>query len=144
MLSTTLILGLSAFANAAPSYKRNTTTSTPRHYLSESITNQTFFNGSCTAETVSIRKEWRSLTDIEKKAFVDAELCLMALPNQTSLPGATTRFDDFQAAHQQGTNTTYGDVIHYTVSFLKLSTWTLLINSAGNVPSLAPMANACS
>lgn len=49
-------------------------------------------------------------------AFVDAELCFMALPNKTNLAGATNRFDDFQAAHQQGTNDTYGDIIHYTVS----------------------------
>jgi hypothetical protein len=122
MLSVAILVGLSSLATASPYFARdyrngisNTTTLTPGHYLSANITDQTFFNGSCTAETVSVRKEWRSLTDVEKSAFVDAELCLMALPNKTSLPGATTRFDDFQAAHQQGTNTTYGDIIHYTV-----------------------------
>lgn len=49
-------------------------------------------------------------------AFINAELCLMALPNKTSLPSTTTRFDDFQAADQQRTNDTYGDIIHYTVA----------------------------
>ncbi|KAK6586432.1 hypothetical protein PZA11_001489 [Diplocarpon coronariae] len=51
-------------------------------------------------------------------AFVDAELCTMALPNKTSLPGSKSRFDDFQAAHQLATNYTYGDIIHYTTQFL--------------------------
>lgn len=49
-------------------------------------------------------------------AFVNAEVCIMGLPAQSGLPGALSRFDDFQAVHQQGTNQTKGDVIHYTVS----------------------------
>lgn len=89
------------------------------HYLPANITSRTFFNGTCTADNLVVRKEWRSLTHDEKLAFVDAEKCMMALPNKTSNPGALDRFSDFQAAHQQGTNTTYGDVIHYTVSFSK-------------------------
>ncbi|KAH9219820.1 hypothetical protein DL95DRAFT_457086 [Leptodontidium sp. 2 PMI_412] len=120
MYSPSLLLSLVSLASAASHIARNCNSSTsynttlPGHFLPANITNRTFFNNSCTADTVSIRKEWRSLTHEEKLAFVNAELCLMALPNKTDLPGATTRFDDFQAAHQQGTNATYGDIIHYT------------------------------
>lgn len=154
MLSLSLLPGLSTFATSASSYIRdisNTTTSSttslPGRYLPENITTRTSYNDSCTAETVSIRKEWRSFTDSEKEAFVDAKICLMALPNQTDLPGATTRFDKLEAAHQQGTNTTYRDVIHYTVSsscptltMVAMSTYysTLtIIPFPGNVPGLA-------
>jgi tyrosinase len=112
-MRSSFLLGLATFTSASPLTSRNA--SVPGHYLAESITSQTFFNNTCTPETVSTRKEWRSLTHDEKMAFVDAELCLMSLPAKTGLPGATTRFDDFQAAHQQGTNTSYGDIIHYTV-----------------------------
>lgn len=130
MHSFSILLGLATLASCTPPLPRNcnttsynttapfptNTTTLPGHYLPSNITSRTFFNNTCTPETVTIRKEWRSLTHTEKIAFVDAELCLMALPNKTDLPGSTTRFDDFQAAHQQGTNDTYGDIIHYTVS----------------------------
>ncbi|KAH8648988.1 hypothetical protein BGZ60DRAFT_509291 [Tricladium varicosporioides] len=89
------------------------------------ITNRTFYNNSCTPETASIRKEWRSLTHTEKMAFVNAELCLMSLPGRSGLPGAQSHFDDFQAAHQQGTNTSDGDIIHYTPQFLAWHRWQL-------------------
>ncbi|EKD21315.1 uncharacterized protein L3040_000650 [Drepanopeziza brunnea f. sp. 'multigermtubi'] len=119
MLSITILLGLMNLASAAPYVATNyTNTTLPGRYLPANVTGQTFFNGSCTPETMTIRKEWRSLTHDEKMAFIDAELCAMALPNITDWPGSTTRFDDFQAAHQQGTNTTYGDIIHYTAQFL--------------------------
>ena len=40
------------------------------------------------------------LTDSEKLAYIDAELCLMAKPSTSDLPGTQTRFDDLQAIHQ--------------------------------------------
>lgn len=75
-----------------------------------------------TAENVQIRKEWRNLTDTEKTAFIDAELCLMSAAGQTGLPGAVGRYDDLQAVHQHFTNTTLGnitgvDIVHGVVSF---------------------------
>lgn len=36
----------------------------------------------------------------EKAAYIDAELCLMKKPAVHNLPGAQTRFDEFQAIHQ--------------------------------------------
>ena len=123
MLSLSFILGLASIASSSPLVSRNATNSTftPGHYLAESITSQTFYNNTCTAESVSIWREWRSLTHDEKIAFVDAKLCLMNLPAISGLPGAQSRFDDFQAGHQQGTNTSDGDIIHYTVSYTTLS-----------------------
>lgn len=119
MLYLPVLLGIASLTSATPLAPRAVnTTVTNGHYLAENITSQTFFNGTCTADNVVVRKEWRSLTDVEKQAFIDAESCMISLPNKTSLPGSTTRFDDFQAAHQQGTNTTYGDIIHYTASFI--------------------------
>ncbi|KAF8853844.1 hypothetical protein BDZ45DRAFT_657373 [Acephala macrosclerotiorum] len=75
-----------------------------------------------TADTVEVRKEWRSLTDTEKAAYIDAELCLMALDGETGLPGAVGRFDDLQAVHQHWTNTTNGDIIH-SGQFLPWHRW---------------------
>lgn len=155
MLSLTVLLGLSSLAVAhfpphhdkkthatRPSYPIiNTTediTSLPGHYLAANITSQHFFNNSCTAESLSVRKEWRSLTHEEKMAFIDAELCVMSLPGTSGLPGAVSRFDDFQAAHQQGTNATDGDQIHYTVSSRPTLEVEFVINiRVGHFPCMA-------
>jgi tyrosinase len=112
-MRTSFLLGFATLVSASLLTFRNA--SAPGRNLAENVTSQTFFNNNCTFENVSIRKEWRSLTYEEKMAFVNAELCLMSLPAKTGLLGAATRFDDFQAAHQQGTNTSDGDIIHYTV-----------------------------
>ena len=40
-----------------------------------------------------------TLKDEEKKAYIDAELCLMSKPSELGLRGSRTRFDDFQVAH---------------------------------------------
>jgi tyrosinase len=41
------------------------------------------------------------LANAEKLAYLDAELCLMKKPATLGLPGAKTRFDEFQALHQR-------------------------------------------
>lgn len=101
----------------------------------------TFYNGTCTAETVSIRKEWRNLAESEKTAYLDAVNCLIDLPAQTSLSGVTNRFSDLQATHRDKTNATVngvyvGDIIHSVVSSFTLSSkiqlnshWTYRANS---------------
>ena len=96
------------------------------HYLPREITDRTFFDGGCTEGNVLVRKEWRSLSHEEKVAFIEAQKCMMAMPNSTDNPGALDRFSDFQASHQQGTNQTDGDVIHYTVCILWYARWRLV------------------
>lgn len=41
-----------------------------------------------------------TLSKKEKKAYIDAELCLMKKPAKLGLPGATVRFEELQANHQ--------------------------------------------
>ncbi|KAF3769370.1 hypothetical protein M406DRAFT_65644 [Cryphonectria parasitica EP155] len=89
-----------------------------------SDTRPTFFNGSCNADTLTIRKEWRNLSDDEKKAFLDAENYLInTAPAQTALDGVISRFSDLQGLHRFKTNTTIDgvyvqDIIHNVGQFL--------------------------
>ncbi|KAH8647224.1 hypothetical protein BX600DRAFT_484524 [Xylariales sp. PMI_506] len=85
--------------------------------------NLTLFNGTCNADVVTVRKEWRNMAADEKSAYLEAELCLMALPAQTNLSGVTSRFSDLQALHRYKTNTTISglyvqDIIHNVGQFL--------------------------
>jgi len=55
-------------------------------------------HGSC--RDILRRKEWRALTDDEKKCYIDAVKCLQSRPaHNTSRPESWTRFDEFQATH---------------------------------------------
>lgn len=70
--------------------------------------------GSCTLETLRVRRDWRALTHEERRAYIDSILCLQQLPPQTPsylAAGAKTRYDDFVATH---INQTWH--IHRTVS----------------------------
>lgn len=46
----------------------------------------------------------RNLADSEKRAYVDAELCLMDSPAQLEVPGLQTRWDDLQWIHISQSN----------------------------------------
>ncbi|OAT01056.1 hypothetical protein, variant 2 [Blastomyces dermatitidis ER-3] len=59
------------------------------------------------------RKAWHTLSNSEKQAYIDAELCLMRKPPKTAFKGVITRFDDFQALH---VHTAYMN--HYVGAFL--------------------------
>ncbi|TLD33725.1 hypothetical protein PspLS_01635 [Pyricularia sp. CBS 133598] len=41
-----------------------------------------------------------TLSNADKKAYIDAELCLMDKPASLGLPGTRTKFDELQAIHQ--------------------------------------------
>lgn len=72
-------------------------------------------SGSCNLLNAAIRREWSTLSQQERKAYIDAELCLMSKPTQdpTFAPGARNRYDDFVAVHINQTLS-----IHGTANFL--------------------------
>ncbi|KAH8433182.1 tyrosinase family protein [Aspergillus melleus] len=72
----------------------------------------------CNPHTASVRREWGSLSKIERKNYIDAALCLASKPSKSPrsfAPGARNRHDDFVATH---INQTW--YIHGTGNFL---TW---------------------
>ncbi|KAH7364797.1 hypothetical protein BKA65DRAFT_492035, partial [Rhexocercosporidium sp. MPI-PUGE-AT-0058] len=70
----------------------------------------------CTADNISIRKEWGTLSAEERIAYTDAVLCLQSkspLTPTDQIPGVRSRFDDFVGTHINQTFT-----IHFTGTFL--------------------------
>ncbi|PSR88711.1 tyrosinase [Coniella lustricola] len=117
LLGAGLVQG-AAIANARPAHD-----SVTQSKAATSTTAATFFEGTCTAEKVTIRKEWRKMTRAEKDAYLEAEKCLFNLPANTTLDGVTTRFSDLQALHRAYQNVTQdsqfvGDIIHNVGQFL--------------------------
>lgn len=62
-------------------------------------------------KTIYRRRAWHKLSSKEKKAYLDAVVCLMNKPSQTGLEGVKSRFDDFIKLHQVQSNRVHGDVI---------------------------------
>lgn len=79
------------FASFATATARSTVSRHPGHTNQVSSTNVTasplpkFYNGTCTPETVTIRREWSSLSNEEKAAYIQAQQCAMSLPAQTTM-----------------------------------------------------------
>lgn len=69
----------------------------------------------CTPQNAAVRKEWSDVSLAQRRAYIDAELCLQSKPTQdpTFAPGARTRYDDFVAVHINQTLS-----IHGTANFL--------------------------
>ena len=69
-----------------------------KYFLKNPLYNPLLFNWVIERLTTGNR---RLLPDHEKKEYIDAVKCLQALPALTSnnVPGAVTRFDDFQGVH---------------------------------------------
>ena len=83
---------------ASPSYRRDDSTS---------VWNTTV----CSEAELEISKEWTNMSSTEKMAYITAEQCLWKLPSTSGLAGATTRFEDLVALHQNMT-----PIIHAVVS----------------------------
>jgi hypothetical protein len=74
------------------------------------------YTSSCDISKAPVRKEWLSLSDDEKIAYINAVKCLMDKPSISgaAVPGAKSRFDDFVGVHINQTLS-----IHATVSTLQ-------------------------
>lgn len=59
------------------------------------------------------RTSWHTMTNEEKKAYIDADLCLMSLPATMGFPGAQTRWDDLMFAHINSTNVVHDVVCNF-------------------------------
>ncbi|CAH0023280.1 unnamed protein product [Clonostachys rhizophaga] len=65
----------------------------------------------CSLGTASIRRNWRALSKKERKAYIDAVLCIMNKPSKADpsfAPGAKSRYDDFVAVHINQTLSIHG------------------------------------
>lgn len=73
---------------------------------------------SCDIHTAAVRKEWLSLSDDEKIAYIDAVKCLQETPSISGpdVPGAKSRFDDFVAIHINQTLRIHSTVRHLSCS----------------------------
>ncbi|CVK92024.1 related to monophenol monooxygenase (tyrosinase) [Fusarium proliferatum] len=72
----------------------------------------------CTIANADVRRDWKALSKKERKAYINAVLCLRQKPSKADpsfAPGARTRYDDFVAVHINQTRT-----IHATGNFF---TW---------------------
>jgi tyrosinase len=73
-------------------------------------------HGGCTIGNLRIRRDWRTFSSKQKKAYISSVVCLQKLPSLTPsdvAPGARSRYDDFVATHINQTTK-----IHYTGTFL--------------------------
>ncbi|KAF2127046.1 Di-copper centre-containing protein [Dothidotthia symphoricarpi CBS 119687] len=59
------------------------------------------------------RLEWRQLREPQKKAYIDAVLCLTRKKEKSGIAGAVNRFDDHQAVHNSQT-----PAIHWVGHFM--------------------------
>lgn len=93
-----LLFAATAVAGPVDNYKRDN---------SSTVWNTT----RCSDDELDIVKEWTNMTPTEKEAYIAAEKCLWELDSTSGLTGATTRFEDLVALHQNMTPT-----IHAVVS----------------------------
>ncbi|KAF2755872.1 Di-copper centre-containing protein [Pseudovirgaria hyperparasitica] len=59
-------------------------------------------SGKCTEKNIAVRKSWDKLSKKERKAYIDAVLCLHSAPSRADPalhPGNRNRMDDFASSH---------------------------------------------
>ncbi|KAG5744610.1 hypothetical protein H9Q70_012690 [Fusarium xylarioides] len=65
----------------------------------------------CTIFNAAIRRDWKALSKGERRAYINAVLCLRKKPSKADpafAPGARTRYDDFVAVHINQTLSIHG------------------------------------
>ncbi|KAF8421832.1 tyrosinase central domain-containing protein [Tirmania nivea] len=65
----------------------------------------------CTLGNISIRREWGTLPQTQRKAYIDAVPCLQSKPSKSDpalVPGARSIYDDFVATHINQTLSIHG------------------------------------
>lgn len=82
-LISAITLGLSSLISASPLWSRQT---------------NPIISGTC--PELHQRKAWHKLTDGEKAAYIEAELCLIHSPPRTGHPLVQNRWDEFTVAHE--------------------------------------------
>ncbi|KAK7702785.1 hypothetical protein SLS64_009395 [Diaporthe eres] len=82
-LISAILLSFSSLAFGSPLWSRQTNPIT---------------SGTC--PELHQRKAWHKLTDDEKAAYIEAELCLMRSPPKTGHPLVQNRWDEFTVAHE--------------------------------------------
>ncbi|KAI1342730.1 hypothetical protein F5Y15DRAFT_428693 [Xylariaceae sp. FL0016] len=79
--------------------------------------------GSCTKDSVHVRKEWRNIPGPERTSFVKAVECLMAQPNvYPNVTGPRSMFDSFGVLHYKLTPYVHNSA--YFLLFHRLYIWT--------------------
>ncbi|KAF4553222.1 Tyrosinase-like protein 1 [Elsinoe fawcettii] len=87
--------------------------------LASALPEPGYTNNTCSLETAAKRREWHTLSKKQKKSYIAAVKCLQSKPAQnTAIPGARNRYDDFVGVHIQQTLS-----IHGTGNFLSWHRW---------------------
>ncbi|KAK4185806.1 hypothetical protein QBC35DRAFT_533872 [Podospora australis] len=85
-----------------------------------------------------VRKAWHTLTPAEKKAYIDAELCLMNTPGNLGLRGAKSKYDEFQAVHVYQSEIAHGVGQFFPFHRLYLHAHELTLRSTCNYTGTQP------
>ncbi|KAJ7678054.1 hypothetical protein DFH06DRAFT_1316843 [Mycena polygramma] len=100
ILTSTLLVFISSLLAFLAVVAFSATHISTRPYPPTPIATPMASTGASICASPAIRREWRVLSNVQKSDYIIAVQCLQRLPSTTSsLRGAKTRFDDFQAIH---------------------------------------------
>jgi Common central domain of tyrosinase len=100
-------------ANALASAKAEMAAQGPAVAEDLKATTEATANNATSCTNPEIHREWRSLTLVQQKNYVNAMKCLTTQPSRSGLAGARNRWDDLVVIHQQ-----MSDIIHNVGQFL--------------------------